>query len=328
MSLPEPILVVGGYGYRNLGDEAILAGLLRMLGPDRSVTVVSRSPAETTALHGVPSVPIGGAVAALARHRTLLIGGGGLFGRDMGLIGRFLPAFAALAAAGGRTIAIHGVGIDPGLPTLTRHLLALTASRAMELSVRDRASQARLGVEPQRVTVRPDLSALVVAARPAQGRAVLRSVGLDPSHPIVGLALTALNPALVPPLMDNVIQAMDRLPAVQFCFIPMSQHPYRAVHNDLLLGRRLRELRPRLAVIEALQDPSLALAVFGSLDAAVCMRYHSILFAERAGTPMLPIPYAPKCDSWLAEHDVEPIEAGTDELVRRLQAALAGKMAA
>ena len=48
--------MVGAYGYRNVGDEAILAGLLTTLG-GRRVTVVSRSPAETSALHGVPAIP-------------------------------------------------------------------------------------------------------------------------------------------------------------------------------------------------------------------------------------------------------------------------------
>jgi polysaccharide pyruvyl transferase WcaK-like protein len=52
MRLPaKPLLIVGGYGYRNAGDEAILAGLLEVTGRD-GVTVVSRSPAETAASHG------------------------------------------------------------------------------------------------------------------------------------------------------------------------------------------------------------------------------------------------------------------------------------
>ncbi len=56
LQLPDPVLVVGGYGYRNVGDEAILASLLRAL-EGRRVTVVSRLPAETTAMHGVRAVP-------------------------------------------------------------------------------------------------------------------------------------------------------------------------------------------------------------------------------------------------------------------------------
>ena len=90
--LADPILVLGGYGYRNAGDEAILASILRSLD-GRRVTVLSRTPAETTAMHGVRSLPVTAAARALASHRTVLIGGGGLFGRDMGSLGRLLPAY-------------------------------------------------------------------------------------------------------------------------------------------------------------------------------------------------------------------------------------------
>src|SRR5207247_2451329 len=76
VSLDGPILVLGGYGYRNVGDEAMLAGLLREIGTDRRVTVVSRLPAETAALHGVRSIPISQSVQALRGHRSLIIGGG------------------------------------------------------------------------------------------------------------------------------------------------------------------------------------------------------------------------------------------------------------
>ena len=74
--LAEPVLVVGAYGYGNVRDEAVLAGLLAKLG-DRSATVVSRDPAATARLHGVASVGIGGAISALGRHRSVVIGGGG-----------------------------------------------------------------------------------------------------------------------------------------------------------------------------------------------------------------------------------------------------------
>jgi polysaccharide pyruvyl transferase WcaK-like protein len=82
------------------------------------------------------------------------------------------------------------------------------------------------------------------------------------------------------------------------------------------------------AVIEGLLDPAMALAVFGSLDAAVCMRYHSLLFAARSDTPILALPYAPKCDAWLDEHDLQAVESGPGEMALRLQAVLANRMAA
>ena len=328
MSLPEPILVVGGYGYRNLGDEAMLAGLLEAIGRHRRVSVVSRAPAQTSALHGVRAVPIRRAVAELARHRSVVIGGGGLFGRDMGLIGRLLPSFALLASALGREIAIHGVGVDEDLAPLARRVLRRVASRAVELSVRDAASRDRLGVDPDRVSVQPDLSSRVMPAAPEDAEAYLRDAGLDPGRPIVGLALTGVNERLREPVLEAAASAMRGMPRTQFCFVPMSRHPYVRQHDDALMGAELQRREPRLVALDREMAPAMAIAVFARFSAAVCMRYHSLLFAARGGVPIVAIPYAPKCDAWLREAGVEAVAPSGAAIEARLRKVLRRRKAA
>jgi polysaccharide pyruvyl transferase WcaK-like protein len=327
-SLPEPILVLGAYGYRNVGDEAILAGLLDAIGPKRRVSVISRSPAETAALHGVRAVPLWRALPELARHRSLVIGGGGLFGADLGRYGRLVPLYGLLAALAGRPVAIHGVGVDAELPFVARRLVARLAARCVELSVRDARSAERLGVDPGHVAIEPDLSARVKASPPATAHALLRAAGLSPSRPIVGLCLTAVNEDLVVPTLQAVADAMRRLPGVQFCFVPMSQHPFVPSHNDLILARRLRTIESRLAIVDGLSAPSEVLSLFGSFVAVVCMRYHSLLFAARAGVPILALPYAAKCHTWLADNGLQPAGLGDEELATRLETILAEQAAA
>jgi L-malate glycosyltransferase len=324
--LPDPILVVGGYGYRNVGDEAILASLLRTLH-GRRVSVVSRLPAETSAAHGVRAVQIASAVSELARHRSVLIGGGGLFGADMGLTGRFLPAFGLAAAALGRRVALHGIGVDPGLPAVTAVALRQLARRATQIQVRDRRSAALLRAWGVEAAVGPDLSAWLPAASSAVGTAALRGAGLDPRQPIVGLSLTAVNGAVARAAVDAVAETMDAMPEVQFCFIPMSQHPFVADHNDLVLARRLSARQPRLRILEGMLAPATVMAVYSHLSAVVGMRYHSLLFATRAGVPLLPIVYADKCRTWLAEHGQDPVEPAAPALIERLTAAIAARSA-
>lgn len=312
LDLPRPILVVGGYGYRNLGDEAMLAGLLRLLGRD-GVTVVSRRPDETTARHAVRSVGIGGALRALTDHRSVVIGGGGLFGRDMGRLGRLLPAFGLVASAAGRDVALVGIGIDEQ-PT---GALGVLARRATRVVVRDRRSVDRFAEADVRAELVADLSTLVPSAGPAAARRALRGAGLDPARPLVGLCLTAVNPELEARVVEAVLGLVDARPDLQACLLPMSRHPFVAPHDDERLARRLAALRPRLQVLE-IDDPATALAVFGTLDAAVCMRFHSLLFADRMARPIVAIPYAAKCDAWLAEHDLVPTEPTAEALIQAI----------
>jgi hypothetical protein len=57
------------------------------------------------------------------------------------------------------------------------------------------------------------------------------------------------------------------------------------------------------------------------------MRYHSLLFAERAGIAVLPIPYAPKCDRWLAERGLVPLAPTAEALGQAVASALGERLA-
>ena len=320
VDLHEPILVLGAYGYRNVGDEAILSGLLASLPRGARVSVVSRAPAETRALHGVPTVAIASAAWQLRRHRSVLIGGGGLFGRDLGRLGRLIAPFGLAAAALGRTVAIAGVGVDPRLPATTVVALKLLAARLAGFSVRDTASRDVLrewGIEAE---ISGDLSARLPAASRREAQAILRAAGLSPARPIVGLCLTGVEP--IAGIERAVAELVAAFPSVQFCFIPMSQHPFVASHNDLLLGQRLRAASPRITVLTGFFAPGQVLAIFSLLSGAICMRYHSLLFAERAGVPIVAIPYAEKCRTWIAERGIAPSQPTGAHLIADLAAAL------
>ncbi len=318
----KPTLVVGGYGYRNAGDEAMLDGLLELLGRD-GVTVVSRLPAETAAVHRVRSIGLAAAPGALLHHPGLVIGGGGLFGRHMGALGRLLPVVGLAAVAAGRDVSLIGIGADAAMPWSTRQLLAALGSRATSVVVRDDASRrvlAALGID---AVLQPDLSSRIRSAGRPRGVQQLRSAGLDPDRrPVIGLCLTDVNVGLGARVRAAVLAAVDSLPGVDFCLIPMSRHPFVASHNDEIMARDLAAARPRIMVIVPPDDPTLLLAIFEALAATVCMRYHSLLFAERAGIPIVSIAYAEKCEVWLTEHALSSTEATPGALISRLTSAL------
>jgi polysaccharide pyruvyl transferase WcaK-like protein len=319
---PKPTLVVGGYGYRNAGDEAILAGLLRLIGRD-GVTVVSRAPARTSATHQVRSVSLARAPIELPGHPGIIIGGGGLFGRDMGLIGRALPV-AGLAAIGlGRQVALVGVGIDRAMSGASAHLVAALGRRATAVVVRDEASRAALESLGVHARCRPDLSAAVPSAGRAAGIRHLATVGLDPDRrPVVGLCLTAVDDALTVEVAWAVRGLVDALPDVDFCFLPMSRHPFVAAHDDEAFGRRLMASSPRLRLLIPPDDSSEILGIFEAFSAAVCMRYHSLLFAERAGIPIVPVAYAEKCRHWIDERSIPPADLRPEVLARTVSRAV------
>lgn len=321
--LPDPILVVGAYGYGNVGDEAILAGLLARIGP-RPLTAVSRDPAGTRALHGVPAIGIGEAAGALRRHRSVIVGGGGVFGRDIGRIGRLLPAFGLAAMALRRPVLVEGVDVDAELSSSARLLVPAFLRRARHVSVRDRESVAILRGWGVQADLAPDLSAWMPMAPVAEGRALLRTAGVDTRRPVIGLALTGIRGDLADAVLAAVVEAVDALPEVQFCVLPMSRHPRVASHDDLVLGRRLAAARPQVALVTAAAHPTVVLAAFSQLSTVVAMRHHAMLFAARVGIPLVPIAYAEKNRRWLAERGLAAVAADGSSVVEGLRLALAG----
>lgn len=320
-------LVLGGYGVRNVGDEAILAGLLSSLPGEAAVRVVSRTPAETASFHHVASVSPFGALAALLRSEVLIVGGGGLFSSHMGPFGRVIPLITLTALALRKRVAYHGVGVYPTTPPWVQRMLRLVGPRLTSFTVRDAVSAQLVrswGIPVEQI---PDLSTLMSPAPRARGTETLRSLGLEPGRPTVGLCLTATEPRLREPLMEAVPALIDSLPGTQFCFVPMSQHPRVRHHNDLLLARDLKTRSPRLAVLESWMHPADIVSLFGQFTVAVCMRYHSLLFAERAGAVVIPVQYAEKVESWAKEHGQVPSDLTAEALTARVRAALIQKTA-
>jgi polysaccharide pyruvyl transferase WcaK-like protein len=314
-------LIVGAYGYRNVGDEAILAGLLTKLGR-RHVTVVSRNPLETARMHAVDAIGISRAPRALFRHRSVVIGGGGLFGRDMSSLGRLLPAFGLAAVSIRRRVVIEGIDLDEALSPTGRILVPALLRGARHVTVRDRRSAEIARRWGASAAVAPDLSSMMPAADRSIGRAMLQRAGIDLTRPAVGLALTGVEPALAEAVVTACCGAIDALPDVQFCFIPMSRHPYVAAHDDVQLAARMQIMRPRLRVVADLAHPAEILAVFSLLSSAVTMRYHSMLFAARADIPQVPIAYAEKNRRWLAEQGMRAELPETARVVSAIRAAL------
>jgi len=306
----DRVLVLGGYGVRNVGDEAILSGLLNEL-PECRLRVVSRAPGETSEMHRVKALSTALAPAAAWGSDVLIVGGGGIFSGHMGTMGKLIPLFSRLALVRGLRVTFQAVGVYSSAPPWVVRSIAAVAPKLASITVRDAASARFLRSWGVEAPVVPDLSQAMPSAPSKTGRELLRTLGLRPRRPRVALCLTATEPSLTEALLRSVARAIDALPEVQFAFVPMSHHPTVPRHNDLQFGQRLRSMAPRLAVLEDWLHPAEILALLGQFPVVVCMRYHSLLFAARAGAEIVAIPYAEKCSSWLEEQGLDPV--GTDE---------------
>jgi polysaccharide pyruvyl transferase CsaB len=272
---------LGYYGFSNLGDEAVLAGIRAALATEKrfegaELMVLSNAPEETRRLH--PGVLAAdrwswrGAWDALSGTDLFLFGGGSLL-QDATSARSVLWYFlmASLARKRAKKLLWWGQGIGPLTSPLPRKLTRILASRADALTVRDERSAQLL----KEIGVRGSID---VAADPA--------FALEPTpHAQRVGTIYALRR-----WREAAVETWSFLSGAPtpLVGVPMHLPDDRDVLGD---GSGMWDWKERGASIAE------TLGYFAASDLVVAMRLHALIFAARCAVPFVAISYDPKVDA-------------------------------
>ncbi|MCG0069290.1 MULTISPECIES: polysaccharide pyruvyl transferase family protein [Streptomyces] len=295
--------VLGSYGGRNVGDEAILTALLdrvRAGRPGTRFVVFSRHPEHTRAVHpdvevvGWEGVCREGISAHLRRLSVLVLGGGGIL---YDTEARRYLRLARTAQELGVPVFTYAVGAGPLTDETDCAWVRAVLSDAVEVTVRDEES--KLVLEEAGLT-RP----VTVTADPAlllepgdRGRALLRAEAVPRGVRLVGMSVREPGRAaehldeegyhqLLAGVGDFLAHRLD----AHVVFVSMERGDIRHAHA---VASRMAEA-DRCTVLRGGHGPQQVLDIVTQLDLAVGMRLHFLIFAALAGIPLLPLPYAGK----------------------------------
>lgn len=287
------VTVSGFYGFGNVGDEALLAGLLNGLqARGFEPVVLSRDPSATTKLHGVRARHrFGGVAAALLESGAFISGGGGLL-QDR-TSARSLDYYLWLlrtARALGKRVIVYGQSVGPLSPEGRRKVGK--ALDGLPVAVRDRSSRellASLGVAAELVA---DTALLLEAPPPPPTRDRILLLPRS-GHPELTGALVAL--------ARHLAAAGRQIEAVAF-------HP----DEDERECRALAESVPGLP-FRRVGDHREALRLFAGAGLVVSARLHGLILAAVSRTPAVGLVYDPKVAGFLAESGGSGFEPPVDE---------------
>ncbi len=308
---PYHIGIVGSYGGLNLGDEAILAGIIRELRQSvpAEITVFSRNAADTVKRHSIErAVSIrkltrSEAELEVRRLDLLLLGGGGiLFDGEA----RFFLREVELALEHDIPVMIYAVGAgplkDPGAQRMVRDCIC----GADLVTVRERRAQQIL----EEVGVHRDIvvtadPGLLLQPEPLPEDLIPR-LRSGPSKNLI--ALSVREPGAAAPDMNvehyhNLIAnaadyMVDRYDA-DIVFLPMERNVLDLQHSHAVVSKMLR---PQCAHVlnEDLTSGQL-LSLMQHLQFALGMRLHFLIFAALQRVPFVALPYASKVAGFIEE---------------------------
>ena len=279
------VLVCGYYGFGNLGDEALLSGLLSGLKDQHDVTILSGNPEITKQLHNVKAVHrYKSLFSALFTCDAVILGGGGLLQNKTSNRSLFYYLFVLRAAKFLKKKAfVFGQSIGPlneqGQAWLKSSL------KGVYVAVRDKASQnllSSLGIESECFA---DCALLLTQESTIDCPTESKPIMLIPrgGYPKIEVGLLAI-----------AQQLQERSEKVVALTIQKNE--------DQATIDKLNKIIPSLKVYEV-NTPSEALSAMQHARLVISIRLHGLILAAKAGVPIMGLVYDPKVAAFLDESE-------------------------
>ena len=297
----KQILISGYYGFNNIGDEAVLGGLLaglRAALPDVTPVVLSADPAATSAQHQVQAIPRMSRthIAAALRQSDLLLSGGGSLLQDVTSLRSPLYYLGLLWMAQLARVPtmICAQGVGPLRHPLSRFLTRRVLNRTRAITVRDAGSAEllqALGVDVPPIEVTADL-AFLLAPEESPRLQDWWAAHVPENRPVIGVALRPWQMGAGEAKYQAIAEALTALAeqsGALLLFLPM-QHAMDAPLAREMAGWMAAESR----VLDLPLTPREMLAAVGRCEMLLAMRLHALIFAVHRARPAFGISYDPK----------------------------------
>ena len=313
--IPCP-LIMGHYGGHNTGDEAMLAGLLKAVGPDlrrHTAVVVKDELIEGQFLNsGVKLVHagLGPVLGALLKTDNVILGGGTHFHDDyrtwrylrhLRYMLRFV-SISILAKLLGRKVTWLGMGFGPFYRRPTRWVTRLGLKFCDRVSVRDSKSLEEIAtwVPANKLDLAFDLAALMICN--SNGHFTSRRTG-EFCCKTLGVSVTSVSHSISGgPRLDSVI--WQRLAGALSRVLGENRNLRVKVlvlrgggrEDDLAVSSQvyralIAQYPGRADLVPYQPDPNETLRKIAECDAFVGTRYHAGVLAYLAGCRLLLVAY-------------------------------------
>jgi|GEM_PF-5329757 len=348
----KSIVIVGYYGFKNVGDDAVLTSMLddlRAVFPGATFTVIGLDVKQLENQFGVRGVhwtDFQATWQAVAESDAVLLGGGGIFNDYLeypdnlllnpsdnpGSFG-LVYGLPLMALVHGKPAMVFAAGASFIKSDFAKRDIGLGVAACSAVTLRDRKS-----VELLRVLPLLDNKNMEVTADPAFR---LKNIQGEQWDALFGQSKIPPGPRLVVALRQwdfygdqrvlekavaEAINAFCRVHGGWVLFLPFDTRTSDSLDDDVSVLRRVAKALDSTVPYKLLTDylrPGEASALIGSCDLAICMRLHPSILAVKNAVPLVGLIYDQKVfnvlDSIdLGEYTLDIQALKSDNLTARL----------
>lgn len=330
------VVIHGGYGKNNFGDDAILHVLITRVEkylPNAHITVVCHGPANIrnrySELSNISACNFKSlaTIKAIVKSHIYLIGGGGIVNliniysgfqtfRIFDMKGKFLFVAAYLAKIFGANTHFYAIGATSFPDPVVKWLARFVLNRADIVSVRDPLSIANLqGIGVKRKLIHVLDPALSLEPASEEGaHSALKECGIDKKlRPLMCLNMRYVRDGVTDnnqTIAETVILVRHLIEEKEFdvLFMPVSQHPTEHFEDDLDFGRQVKSglgNTTHFYLMDKYYHPSVMMAILREADFCILERLHAVILASKVGVPFFAITYDDKVKEFVKLVDRE-----------------------
>jgi polysaccharide pyruvyl transferase WcaK-like protein len=286
-------LIIGAYGTGNLGDEAILAGILncsKILSDKNTneIIVFSRNPTETIKLHGIKARRRN--LSDLIKSDEIIIGGGELFQKQGNMAIKY-SLLGLLAKILRKRLRFHAIGVSSDINGIGRFVMRLSLNMADKISVRDLESKKRLldlGIY-KTISVVSDPAFDLEPISHDVARILLKKEGIEVEDCIRIAVISQhvknneLNNKIHISILEFIKDIIEKNSDLKIIFIPFTYHIDKPFDRDFLYGQWLEKRldNERFYLLKNQYSPQQMAGIIGLMGIVVSTRMHPLILATK-----------------------------------------------
>lgn len=299
------IIISGYYGFKNIGDDAMLQAIINNLHTyrkDLRIVALSNDPLEMKRAYGVDSIKRTNMfyIYKAMKHAKLFIYGGGNIIQD-NTSTRSLFYYLSTTWLANRMrlkVMFYANGIGPLNKYINKKFTKKIINKVNVITLREEFSLQelrRLGIDKPRIILTADPALTVEMDKSVDVESIFAKESIDSAGPFIGISARRWQglekyAEIIALVIDYMIETYNIKPV----FIPM-QYP-----GDLLAAWAIADkMKGKPYIIKNKYNISQTLGIISKMEILVGMRLHALIFAASLNIPIIGLAYQPKIEAFL-----------------------------